>query len=620
MYAHGFVKVAACSPKTKTGDAHANVVEMLHCLESIKTKSVDFVLFPELCICGYSIGDLVFQKYLYRDNLNAIEVFLLNNTYSGIVILGTYLFVNDVAYNCALVIQGKTILGIVPKVYLPHAYEFYETRWFASGDMADIDFIELFGSTIPFGKLIFSNEDEQVKFGIEICEDYWSMASPHEALFANGAMMVFNCSASPEEIGKGDKRLLLARNASFKGTGAYIYTSNNCSESTSEVVFSNQKIICENGDVLDNYNHLNLESDWIVADIDIQKLHYIRRRKSWPKNLNGAFEPYSMVQYKLEPSFDFTFEKPFNLNPFMPVHDEDFERIIEMQAVSVKKRLDYIGIHQVVIGVSGGLDSTLALLSLCRMVDLYGMKREDILAVTLPSSNTSQKTYQNAITLMKALKVKMVDYPIEEDVLRQAKGIGLDVSKKDTTYENIQARFRTYTLMNLANMNGAIVIGTSDMSEVALGWSTFNGDQMAMYGINAGLPKTVVREVVRYHQKYYPEVKNEIQDIIDTPISPELTSAHQKTEQIIGKYEINDFILYHFWVNGDCEERLIWLLQVGFKLSDVEAKNYVDHFFKKFYSQQYKRLTMPESVKILEMSLSPRTETRLNGDIYKPTK
>ncbi|MFA6627476.1 MAG: NAD(+) synthase [Bacilli bacterium] len=620
MYANGFVKVVSCSPKTKTGDAQANVLEMLNCLLAIDQKAADFVLFPELCVCGYSIGDLIFQKYLYVDNLKAIEYFLNHHSFSGVVIIGTYLFVNDVAYNCALIIQGHDILGIVPKIFLPHAYEFYENRWFASGETADIDFLNLFGKNIPFGKLVFSNADEQVKFGVEICEDYWSMASPHEGLYANGAMIVFNCSASPEEIGKGEKRILLAQEASYKGTGAYVYTSNNCSESTSEVVFSNQKIICENGEILENYNYINLESDFIIADIDIQKLHYIRRRKSWPKNLNNRYEPHEVVPYQLIEKSSFVFEKPMSLTPFLPTKIADFDRIIEMQAVSVKKRLDYIGIHRVVIGVSGGLDSTLALMSLCRMVDLYDMSRKDIIAVTLPSSNTSSKTYQNALALMKMLQVSVHDFPIEEDVLRQAKTIGLDAGLKDVTYENIQSRYRTYTLMNLANLHQAIVIGTSDMSEVALGWSTFNGDQMAMYGINAGLPKTVVREVVRHHGTLFPEVASFLKDIINTPISPELSGSSQETEQIIGKYEINDFILYHFWVNGDTDDRLVWLLGGCFGLTEVEAKRYVSRFFKKFYSQQYKRLTMPESVKILEMSLSPRTETRLNGDIYKPEK
>lgn len=618
MYSHGFVKVAACSPKTKTGDAQTNIIEMLGCLSQSTAKRADFVLFPELCVCGYSIGDLVFQPYLYQDNLKAVQYFLDHNTFPGIVMIGTYIIENDVIYNCALIIQGASILGVIPKIYLPHAYEFYETRWFASGEKADFDEIELLGQVVPFGNMVFANDDQQVIFGVEICEDYWSMVSPHEALYANGAMIVFNLSASPEEIGKGDKRVLLAREASYKGTGAYVYSSNNCSESTSEVVFSNQKIICENGEVLENYNRINLESDIIIADIDIQKLHYIRRRKSWKKNLQGVFDTYPLVAYELNPQSNFIFEKPLNRLPFVPTQNENFARIIDMQAVSVKKRLDYIGIERVVLGVSGGLDSTLALLSLVHMMDMFHSSRQNIIAVTLPSVNTSSQTYQNAVALMKSLGVTTYDIPIQEDVVRQAKTIGLDAKQNNTTYENIQARYRTYTLMNLANHHQAIVIGTSDMSEVALGWSTFNGDQMAMYGINSGLPKTAVKEVVRYYQGIYPEVASILTSILATPISPELSSSSQNTEQLIGKYEINDFILYHFWVNGDDDERLVFLLKTIFALSDQEANRYVSHFFKKFYSQQYKRLTMPEGVKILEMSLSPRTETRLNGDIYKP--
>lgn len=614
MYANGFVKVAAASPKVKTGDPKSNVIAMLACLETI--KQADFVVFPELGICGYSIGDLVFQKALYDESLKAIEYFLKNNHFAGIVIFGSYLYLNNVIYNCSFVAQGSKILGITPKTFLARAYEFYEPRWFASGEQIDFTEIVLFDQKIPFGKMIFANEDDLVNFGVEICEDYWSMLSPHEELYANGAVMVFNLSASPEEITKGDKRVLLAQNASFKGTGAYIYTSNSPSESTSEVVFSNQKIICENGLVLENYNLLHLESNFIIADLDIAKLHYIRRRKSWTKNIQGQFPPLPKISYILPKTDNFVFTKELNLLPFVPQKQEDFQRIIDIQAISVKKRLDYIGIQKVVLGVSGGLDSTLALLSLCYMADKFGLKRDDIIALILPSTNTSKLSYQNAKALTTILKVKTIELPIDEDVLRQAEAIKLDITKKDHTYENIQARYRTYTLMNMANLHKAIVIGTSDMSEIALGWSTFNGDHMAMYAINSGLTKTVVREVVAYYKNIYPDLQATLQAILKAPISPELSSSEQKTEDEIGKYEINDFILYHFWVNGDDENRLIFLLQKGFKLSLSEATSYVEKFFKRFYSQQYKRLTMPEGVKILEICLSPRTEMRLNGDIY----
>ncbi len=620
MYANGYVKIAAISPKIKTGDPKNNVLEMLNCLNSLQSKQVDFALFPELGICGYSIGDLIFQESLYEESLKAISYFLEHNPFLGVVIFGSYLYINNVIYNCSFIVQEKTILGIVPKTFLARAYEFYETRWFASGDQIDITEITILNQKVPFGKIIFNNEDNLVNFGVEICEDYWSMLSPHEELYANGAVLVFNLSASPEEIGKSDKRLLLAKSASYKGTGAYIYTSNNPSESTSEVVFSNQKIICENGNVLENYNKLNFESDYIIADIDISKLHYLRRRKSWTKNLQGLFSPLRTVMYKLPKSKEFQFIKALNTKPFVPEKKEDLRRIIDLQATSVKKRLDYIGINKVVLGVSGGLDSTLALLSLTRMVDLYGLKRQDIIAVVLPSINTSKLSYENATNLIKKLKVSFIELAIDEDINRQVQAIKLDLGKKDVTYENIQARFRTYTLMNLANLHKAIVIGTTDMSEIALGWSTFNGDHMAMYHINSGLTKTVVREVVAYYQEIYPEVKDTIESVLLAPISPELSSSYQKTEEEIGKYEINDFILYHFWVNGDSEDRLSFLLQKAFKISKKLAENYVDNFFKRFFSQQYKRLTMPEGAKILEICLSPRTEVRLNGDIYQSTK
>lgn len=616
MYSQGFLKVASVSPSIHAGDAMYNVKEMITILN--KTKNASFVLFPELSVCGYSIGDLIFQKYLYRDNLQAIQYLLDNNPHPGIVLLGSYVFADDAIYNCCFVIQQNKILGIVPKKYLPHSYEFAENRWFLSGAKIRMDEITLLNQTIPFGDLIFYNEDQQVQFGVEICEDYWSPQSPHEQLYGNGAIIVFNPSASPDEIGKSEKRTMLAKTASYKSNGAYVYSSNNASESTSEVVFSNHKMIAENGEIVAEVDHITLDSDMIIGDIDILRLHHIRRRKSWIKNTYDEIKKLRKIPYHLEESSNFVFEQKPQSLPFLVQEKKSLQRIIDIQATSVKKRMDYIGIKNVVLGVSGGLDSTLALLSLVHMCDRFKIDRKNILAVTLPSENTSAKTYQNALLLMDKLGVSAVEIPITEDVERQRKLIGQNKEKQDTTYENIQARFRTYTLMNLANLHQAIVIGTSDLSEIALGWATFNGDHMAMYGINSGIPKTLVRELVDFYQEKYIEVADLLKDILNTPISPELAGKFQKTEDIIGKYEVNDFILYHFWVNGDKEDRIVYLLKEVFGFDQETANQYVGNFFKRFYSQQYKRLTAPEGVKILNISLSPRSEMKMNGDIYKP--
>ena len=623
MYSHGFLKVAAACPNARVGDTMYNVKEMLKVLDEATKKDPAIICFPELCISGYSIGDLVFQKYLYDDTLEAIQYLLNNNPFSGVIIFGSYLFINDTILNCGFVAQKDKILGIIPKTFLPHTNEFYESRYFAFGegissDLMDVMFLD---QKVPFGKIIFENDDEEVKFGAEICADMWAPASPNEKLYANGALIVFNASASPSYVGKKEKRELLTKSISLKWNGAYVYVSNNASESSSEVVFSSHKIIAENGTIISEDDEIRLNSSIIYGDIDIQKLHFLRRNNSYYKTLQDTTRNLEIVRvhFDLTKTKDYIFEKEFDRVPFVPKSVSDYHDIINIQAASVVKRLDYVGVKKTILGVSGGLDSTLALLSLCYAYDKYEIERSNIIAVSMPSMQTSKETYLNAFHLVEKLGVTYKEIPIQDEVNRQLTAIGHE-HNKDVTFENVQARYRTFTLMNLANQEGGIVIGTSDMSEIALGWSTFNGDHMAMYGLNAGIVKTVIKETVKFYCNIFPDLCEVLESILKTPISPELSSSDQKTEDIIGKYEINDFILYHFLVAGADEERLIFLLSHVFKLESKEAKKYVNNFNKRFYSQQYKRLTMPEGVKILNISLSPRTEIRLNGDIYRVSK
>ena len=624
MYAHGFLKVAACSPKCRLADSMFNAKEILKVLnsEELNKKAPAFVAFPELSIPGYSIGDLVFQKYLYEETQEAVKYLLENVTYRGVYMVGSFVCINDAIYNCAIVCQEGKILGIVPKSFLPHTNEFCESRWFNSGNKIseEIESCNYLGEEVNFGKLLFECGD--VVFGAEICADMWAPVSPNEELFANGALIVFNLSASPSVVGKKEKREMLTKAISLKMNGAYVYVSNNASESTSEAVFSGQKIVAYNGDILASDNEIALDTRIIYADIDIDKLHNARKNNSYFKSVQDITRDtfIGRVPFKLESSNDYNFERPIDPFPFIPKSDEEFKEVIDIQAASVIKRLEYIGIKNTILGVSGGLDSTLALLSLCYAYDKYGLDRKGIIGVRLPSNSNSSKTYNNSKSLMKKLNITEMEINIMEGVNDQLKKIGHDSSTLDVTYENVQARYRTYCLMNLANLHKGIVIGTSDMSEVALGWSTFNGDQMAMYGLNAGLTKTALRETCRYYTKIYPEVSEEIISIIGTPISPELAGSSQKTEDVIGKYEVNDFILYHFLVCGDAPERISYLLTKALGLSLDKAKEAVNNFHKRFYSQQYKRLTMPEGVKVMDISLSPRTEIKLNGDIYPPKK
>ncbi len=621
MYAQGFLKVAAACPSSRLGDTTYNVRAMIELLKKAEAKRTAIVCFPEMCVTGYSVGDLIFQKYLYDQSLEAIEYLLENNPFSGVVIFGSYIFENDTIFNCSFVMQRNKILGIVPKSYLPHTNEFYEARWFQSGsDLAEeVRSIRLFGEDIPFGKLIFSDETSEVKFAAEVCADMWAPISPNETLYANGALIVFNSSASPAYIGKRERREILTRSISLKFNGAYVYVSNNASESTSEVVFSSHKLITENGRIIAEEGEITLESSIIYGDIDVLKLHHLRRNNSYYKKVQEFTRDADIriVPFQLERGDDYDFENPLELRPFAPKSERDYRDIINIQAAGVIKRLQYIGIERCVIGVSGGLDSTLALLSLCYAFDRYGYNKKNVIAVTMPSRETGPASLNNARDLAAALGVTFKEIPIGQDVERSLNAIGHDGMIKDITYENVQARIRSHMLMNLANMHDALVIGTTDMSEMALGWSTFGGDHMAMYGINAGLTKTVVIETVKYYKSVFPEAAVVMDRILSAPVSPELTGADQKTEDALGKFEINDFILYRFWVNGDDEERIVYLLKKFFGLSSHEALKYVKRFNKRFYSQQYKRLTAPEAVKILEISLSPRTEVRIAGDVYR---
>lgn len=621
MYSHGFIKVAAASPVIKTGNPKANAEEILKVLVDMKQKQVDFVVFPELTLSGQCANDLYYQDYLYQECLDSLEYILENNDYKGVAIIGSFFVVEDRIINCAVVIQDNEILGIVPKSYICNNKSNNQSRWFMSSNSLEWNQIELFGNVYPFTNTIFYNEDNNVSFSCEISDDLCSPLPQNEIIYLNGATIVFNLGSGVESIGACDERRDYIKACTKKYNGAYVYSGNNTSESTSECIFSNHKVIAENGIIVKECDELSLESNYIIADIDINKLHYLRKTNGWIEEFSDRCEAeFEYIEYSLEEVEEFEFEEKIDLLPFVLKSEKEFQRIIDMQAASVMQRLNYIGINKVVIGVSGGLDSTLALLSLCHMCDKFNISRKNIIALTLPTSNNSSTTYNNSLELMKRLNVEWKEINIKEHVNAQLKEIGHDMETKDVTYENVQARYRTFTLMNTANLVGGIVIGTSDMSEVALGWSTFNGDQMAMYGMNSGLPKTAIKAVTAYYKSIYPEVSDILDSILDTPISPELSGNDQKTEDIIGKYEINDFILHRFLSVGDSDERIIYLLNKFMNLTLEEAKEYVNNFHNRFFHQQYKRLTMPEGVKIFDLSLSPRSELKLSGDIHKIKK
>ena len=618
MYKNGFIKVAAVTPKLQVGNPEFNVKEMLRILGNIESS---ITVFPELSVTAYTCNDLFFQESLLINTKKAIAYFLQNNTYSGIVVIGAPLEVDGVLYNCAFVIQGNKILGIVPKFYLPNTGEFYEKRWFQSGFniVEHYQFVDYLEQEVPFGYIVFKDTKDDLSFGVEICEDMWAPFSPGNILSLNGAKIILNLSASNEVLGKREIRRRAILDHSRRNQGAYVYSSAGVNESTSETVFSGHNIVAQNSDLIIETENFNQNSEVIYGDIDLNKIDFSRRTNtSYRDSLNRYRHNFSEVLVKVNESADYNFSKKFDSTPFVPKADilHDFEKVAALQENALIKRIKHVRAESLLIGISGGLDSTLALLIACRVYDSLQKSRKEIIAVTMPGLHTSAHTKKNALDMMKALGVTILEIDINNHVKEHFKLIGHDGVTEDITYENTQARARTMILMNLANKHKGLVLGTGDLSEMALGWCTYNGDQMSMYGINVGIPKTLVRFMIYNYamHKFSEEVRGTLLSIVDTPITPELAS-NQKTEDAIGKYEINDFIVHRVLRYGDNEDRISWLLPFVFEIDETTSKEYANKFFRRFYSQQFKRQATPDGPKILDISVSPRGDLRLPSDI-----
>ncbi|MCK5762405.1 MAG: NAD(+) synthase, partial [Candidatus Izimaplasma sp.] len=544
MYKNGFVKVASVTPKLKVGNPDFNVKEMLKILKSIESS---ITVFPELSVSAYTCNDLFFQESLLLDTKEAIKYFLDHNESKGIVIIGAPLEIDGALYNAAFVIKKDKIIGIIPKFYLPNTGEFYEKRWFQSGFeiVKNRSGISYFDYKVPFGNLLFKSIDGQISFGIEICEDMWAPISPGNILSINGAKIIVNLSASNEVLGKGEIRKRTILEHSRRNEGAYVYSSAGVNESTSETVFSGHNIIAQNGTLIIETENFNQESEVIYGDVDLNQIDFKRRtNSSYRDTLNRYRHDYQEVMFNLEETEGYKFRKKFDSTPFVPKINvlADFEKIAALQENALIKRIKHVRADSLVIGVSGGLDSTLALLIAIRCYDNLDINRKQIIAVTMPGLHTSKITKKNALDLMNNLGVTILEIDINKHVKEHFELIGHDGVTEDITYENTQARIRTMILMNLANKENGIVLGTGDLSELALGWCTYNGDQMSMYGINAGIPKTLVKFMIHNYaiHKFNEKVKKTLLSIIDTPITPELAS-NQKTEDEIGKYMVNDF-------------------------------------------------------------------------------
>lgn len=607
MINNNYLQVGCCVPICHLGKPEYNANEIIKLAYNL--KEADIVIFPEMCITGYSLGDWVNNEELLEKSLTALNK-IVNESNESVWLVGGPLRYDGSLYNVCFVIQNKKILGIVPKMNLADYKEFNETRNYKSGKKLNkVETINLFGNDVLFGNIIFKHT--LCSFGIEIGYDLWQNDAPHNSLYNEGAQVVFNLASSPYNVGKISRELMLCDNASFLSSGAYVFVSTGVTETTSDILMTGHVAACECGEVLLNHVGLNSEEYFDYIDIDLGKINHKRVNKKNTKK--GIFSvPYCL---RLENNLLKKLNRPICTNPFSFKSDKDKEEVIDVLSNSLYYRLKHIGINKVVLGVSGGLDSTLALLIINRCFEKHNLDKSGIIACTMPGLGTGSKSKNNAFGLCDALGINLREIDIKEEVMHHFELIGKNDDKKDVTYENIQARYRTLILMNLANMHGGLVCGTGDMSEIALGWSTFNGDQMSMYNLNGGLPKTIIRELTAYFANLYPAAKDSIQGVIDLPISPELTGSNQLTEDMIGKYEINDFLMYHVFNNGASRDKVASLIHLVFNLSIEEGYSYYDNFMKRFIRNQFKRLTGPESVKIFEFSFGPRCDYKFPGDM-----
>ncbi len=638
MNNYGFIRAAAASPKLKVANPDYNVMEIAGMIKEADEKGAAFVVFPELSLTGYTCGDLFRQAFLLRGTLEALEKLLdMTKDASVLALVGAPLRIGDKLYNCGIALQEGRVKGVVPKMYLPNYMEFYEKRWFASGQKIceKKDEIELLsGEKVPFGKLIFKSKEAGFSLGMEICEDLWAPIPPSSYLALNGANVIANLSASNELVGKANYRRQLVAQQSARAMCAYVYASAGVHESTTDLVYGGDCIACENGVILGRSARFQREGKILFAEIDLDRLEHDRLVNNnftdGPDSADGE-EAYRVVEIFKHRGFaldDGSFGRKVEKMPFVPddpaTVEERCGEIFNIQVAGLAKRMEHIGSPRLVLGVSGGLDSTLALIVAGKTCELLGMSPQNITACTMPGFGTTEGTRGNAVELMNALGVTIREIDIRESCLRHFQDIKHDPDTWDVTYENVQARERMQVLMDIANKIGGIVVGTGDLSELALGWCTYNGDHMSMYAVNSGIPKTLVRFLVKWaaDNVMTKDGKETLYRIIDTPISPELLPPdeqgriRQETEDLIGPYELHDFFLFYTLRYGMTPGKILFLAEVAFKenYSGAEIKKWLQLFYKRFFSQQFKRSCMPDGPKVGSVNLSPRGDWRMPSD------
>lgn len=614
MLKHNILKVATVTPKLEVGRPLLNVTEIENYL---KTTNASLVVFPELAITGYTCGDLFYQETLIKESLKALS-FLLKTDFKGIAVVGMPVDVDGVLYNCAVAFTGSKILGVVPKYYLPNTSDFYERRWFNSGSDVTFDKIKLLNQTIPFGQILFKDNDNRINFAIEICQDMWMPITPGNLMSLAGANLILNLSTSSQFLGKEQLRKNIIKEHSRKNQGAYIYSSSGSTESTSEIVYSGANLHSVLGNVINEKYFVGNETRALVSDIDFGHVNFQRRKSSTLKDSLHKFEiKYQEVDVNFLQSKEFSFSNEINKTALIGEDNKDnFEEVRNIQIKALAKRLHHINQPKIVLGISGGLDSSLALLVAVDTFKFLKRDLKDIIAISMPGLATSERTMKNAKRLSQGLGVTFKEIDIKDESLLHFNKIKQDKDNEDITYENTQARIRTMTLMNMANKENGIVLGTGSLSEIALGFMTYNADQMSMYAINAGLPKTLVKRQFKNYKNSFNEISPIIDDILETPVSAELKS-NQKTEEFLGSYDLNDYLIYRHLVAGDDEEKMVFMLREAFKITDIEAEKYVKRFISRFYGSQFKRQVMPDGPKVVEIGLSPRSDFKMGSDVRK---
>ena len=645
----GYVRVAAAVPHMRVADCQYNAAEIKKQITEAVQEGVEVVCFPELSITGYTCADLFFTQQLQKDALSALEeVCAFTRNLPIIVLIGAPLKVDNNLYNCAFVMTDGDVVGVVPKVNLPNTGEFYEKRWFSSGrDVLEhninsirprIPTIELWGNDVPFGiDLLFTTRN--YSFGIEICEDLWSPLPASTQLAIQGAEIIFNLSSSNCVTGKHTFRQRMITQQSARVHCGYVYTSSGIGESTTDIVFSGSTYIAENGEMLEIGERFQMNSSMIISEIDVERLRIDRQRNTnFTHDKHGHYRHIHVAPlersiedgsaYSLEARGEGPMHRHFTKTPFLPKKkesDDYCEDVLNLQVHGLLRRWQHTHAESLVIGISGGLDSTLALIVSVLAADRLGYNRSQVIGVTMPGFGTSDRTYQNALAMMEELGVSIHEVPIRDMATQHLHDIGHDLQNHDITYENAQARIRTLVLMNLANKYNGLVVGTGDMSELALGWATYCGDHMSMYGVNAGVPKTLVRYMVRYAAEniFGERLREILMDVIATPVSPELLPTDEEgniaqiTEDKVGPYELHDFFMYYYLRYGFTREKIAYMATLAFDgvYTEEVIQHWLSVFMRRFFTQQFKRSCLPDGPKVVGVSLSPRGDLRMPSDV-----